>query len=111
MPCTDCGPMPHQNIEGPEDRRIYSESDIAGIKERLDNVTDMLCAVLALLENSPEDIDEVSLEFKHLPPKIKNWWKSHKKADAKKAAEEAKRLAKVKALSKLTKEEKKLLGL
>ena len=111
MPCTDCGPMPYHDAGGPETIRIYSESDLADIKARLDNVTDMLCATLALLEDSPEDIDEVSLEFKHLPAKIKNWWKTHKQADARKAKEEARKLARVKALSKLTKEEKKLLGL
>jgi hypothetical protein len=99
--------MPYQNVEGPEDRRIYSESDVAGIKSRLDNVTDMLCATLAMLEFETD----LGVKFNELPPKVKNWWKTHKKADAKKAAEEAKKLAKVKALSKLTKEEKKLLGL
>lgn len=111
MPCTDCGPMPYHDVGGPSESRSYTESDLADIKRRLDTVTDMLCTTLAMLEDSPEDIDEVSLEFKHLPNKIKDWWKNHKRADAKKAAEETRKLAKAKALAKLTKEERKLLGL
>jgi len=51
------------------------------------------------------DVQEQSLE-------LQIWWRDHQKHDAKREAEEAKKKAKrKKALAKLTKEERKLLGL
>ena len=83
----------------------FGESDRQKQAE-LDKLTRMLCEVLIFTK------DYVSIKFSK---ETEDWWETHKKLDdarkAEKAKEKIRALIKKNALAKLTKEEKRELGL
>jgi len=80
-------------------------------KEKLDKVTRLLCSVMTYLTPN----DRKYLYSQSFGPELKKWWDSHQEQDRKRTREEsikkAKEEFKKKTLAKLTKEEKKILGL
>jgi ABC-type cobalamin/Fe3+-siderophores transport system ATPase subunit len=89
----------------------YDDRDgITKLKAQNDKLARIACKALAELEkNGVEDLLLLGDD------EVRDWWKAHKEADAKAAAEKAEkaRLAKLRreALSKLSDEEKKVLGI
>ena len=80
MPCTD----------GRENVRVeYRDSPLnKDLKDRLDEVTDLLCKTM----NRLEDIGlEFKLEFYNMP-ELLFWWKEHKELDEQKREEKKRRL-------------------
>lgn len=79
-------------------------------RRKLDNVTEMLCSVLTALSEDPK-VSRLLQNNK----KLRNWWEKHQEQDRRRLADEARELErkrkKQRAISKLTDEERKLLGL
>ncbi len=111
MPCNDGA-----------DVRYYYEEDLKKLKK----VEAALCGVLTVLENVPDDwginltVDDILdvVDWKEAGIKrawLEDWWEEHKKEDAsRREREEQNRITQAKraeALSKLTPEERKLLGI
>lgn len=86
-----------------------NRDDIAGVRESLVDVLNMLCVVCQRLEEEGFEI----------PVEARKWWEEHKEYDANRLASEKRDKAiqqqqaeeKRKALSKLTAAEKRILGL
>lgn len=82
--------------------------DYVTYKREADKVTDLLCALCY-------DIEKLNMVGYKFPKKVQIWWNEHKVADEKrrKEEEEARRIIELKksAVSKLTAEERKALGL
>lgn len=96
MPCRDDGQL---------------ASEYGNLQRRLDEVTQMLCGVLGAIEEAEEPV-----RIDHLAIETQEWWNKHKKADEQRRsveerAKEARRLARERALAKLTPEERRALGL
>lgn len=76
-------------------------------RRRLDHVTSLLCSVLGAWEANGLDIN--------FTPGLAKWWEQHKEVDRQRIAREqaeAERQRKAQeALSKLTEEERRILGL
>ena len=94
MPCRD---------EGAE-RDAHKET-----RRRLDDVTEMLCAVLDALETAEEPV-----RIDHLHITTQQWWSKHKAQDVQRIAEERRleqqRETRARAYAKLTPEERRALG-
>lgn len=80
----------------------------------VDNLTAMLCAALELM--SEQDLDLVVYDARNPKSRaLADWWEAHQKMDAERTAREAEKQARTAlrevALAKLTREEKKALGL
>lgn len=69
-------------------------------RKKLDIVSRIACKALQHIEDSGDGLEMLILK----DPETAKWWTAHKEADRKERAKEA-------ALAKLTKEERKLLGL
>lgn len=115
MPCTDGTPMPSFGPSGNSDACEISmlKSDFKELKTKLDGLTDMLCSLCKAIEVNHDFFGDTG--DLNIPDKTLKWWKTHKVLDASKIRKEekAKKLkeTKEKALAKLTKKEKKVLGL
>lgn len=87
-----------------------SSSDCSQTERRLDKVTELLCSLCTKLEKQ-ESFNNILKTNKSLAI----WWEEHQEKDRKEARRKAKELErnklKTKALSKLTIEERKILGL
>lgn len=90
--------------------RYYSEGEEQNIAAKnLNKLTDILCKTCDELEKAGQPIPEAA----------KIWWDDHKKIDAKRLADEAAHTLALQikkdqydeALSRLTKEDRKILGL
>ena len=90
--------------------RTSTDRDVKRLKKEADKLARIACAALQALEDMGRE-DFLLLK----DDEIRVWWAAHKEADrAHRAAEEEKqrrREAKERAMSKLTDEEKILLGL
>lgn len=97
MPCRDGGPS------------AYTDEN-SDLRKRNDELAQMLCSLCRLLEGRKELLV-------HLPYVIglEQWWTEHKRIDAARIAQaeaiKAQNALKRQALSKLTHEERKVLGL
>ena len=115
MPCSDGGPDNDAAYGG----RSYSSieyKDNPEIKKRLDRVTRLLCALIRSIEIQRGYIEAKTLmDRSEYPEELISWWKTHQREDAKRIAKEVQKkkdkLMKQQALNKLSKEERKLLGL
>jgi hypothetical protein len=82
-------------------------------EEEAHKVTDLLCRTLACIET------DIGILLSVLPPDVQLWWAEHKAADAKRRAEQRENVQRARdqaeardlALSKLSDEEKRVLGL
>lgn len=113
MPCFYTG-----SLEG--DRALAAEQGAAENAKLITNLTQMLCDVCEELDKQPKSLREhieSPPSFKNCSTQVQNWWQKHKETDKKrreKAEEESKlhrEVVKRKALSKLSEEEIKILGL
>lgn len=86
----------------------YNNDDYSAVSQRLDNVTDMFCRTMLIVEQ------EIPIN-QLLPRDVLNWWEKYQEADKKRlAAEQAKQeleKRRMLALAKLTAEEQRVLGL
>lgn len=97
-------------------RSDYDEDYTPKVINELDKVTRLLCNVMSILENKKLDKQIFSENGgSKYREELKEWWEDHKKKDKIREKEEAERIKKEKikdkALSKLTKEERKALNL
>lgn len=104
MPCSDGGPVYSNGGENSIEYRIDPET-----KKRLDKATRLLCYSLRNMNK----IHREGLLSNNL--ELKSWWSNHQEEDKIRKVKEKKqkelKIAKNKALSKLTEKERKLLGL
>lgn len=87
-------------------RDYYADEEVRSeAGERLDKYARMLCEAMTILERQKV----------RLSPELTEWWRKHQDADRKeqqlKLAELTRKRNRRKALAKLNKEERKLLGL
>ncbi len=102
MPCND----------GRDARIVYVEN-----LEKVDQLTRMLCSLCRAVDSYNSEYRDVTII--HMPNNVRDWWKQHKEADekreeaARKRAETMKKKKKLRrsGLSKLTDEERTVLGL
>lgn len=118
MPCYDPGPTPSELIaeakkaKAVRDEHLMLEAALCGIF----TLAEKTCILQYLMDQL--DYDEMGVS----KDEVLNWWKKHKKKDEKRKREEEKKLALQKekerleelksvALNKLSKDERKALGL
>lgn len=102
--------MPCRDYESDNWRSVDNSAELTKLKKQADMLARIACkAMNTLEENQIEDL----LLLKD--DEVRNWWLKHKEADRKErervAERERRAKAKAEALSKLTDEEKELLGL
>jgi ABC-type cobalamin/Fe3+-siderophores transport system ATPase subunit len=101
--------MPCQSYESNWANRS-NDADIKRLKKEADKLARIACTALQALEDMGKE-DFVLLKN----DEIRKWWQEHKEADRQAQEEarrkEARKAAKERALSKLTDEEKVILGL
>ena len=101
MPCRDYETVSHHD---------EYDSQIRALKKQNDRLARIACNAMTALEEAGQE-DFLLLKDKE----VREWWAKHKEADAKAKAEreEKARMARIKkeALSKLSTEERKALGI
>lgn len=100
MPCRD-----YEYVNTPSNDR-----EVVELKKQNDRLARIACKAMTALEKEGKE-DFLLLK----DDEVRKWWSAHKIADAKAAAEKAKKARasaiKASALSKLTDEERKILGI
>jgi len=101
--------MPCRSYEDDWAEKSNSE-EVKKLKKQVDRLARIACKAMTTLEDLKQE-DFVLLQ----DDEVREWWSAHKIADAKAAAAKAEkiRLARIKkeALSKLSDEERKVLGI
>ena len=100
--------MPCRDYE--DDYRVHDTSYERNLKDQNDRLARIACKAMTALEEAGQE-DFLLLKDEE----VREWWAKHKEADAKAKAEreEKARMARIKkeALSKLSTEERKALGI